>query len=105
MVELIEKYKYRLLQSLFDLDISSFQGVIANMTPLLKITAFMTEFKLENITWDLSCPDSNHMENGFHLLLPWFDTYELCIAPEWDDIALDINGHSLLLCAILYKPP
>jgi hypothetical protein len=66
----------------------------------------MTELRLENINWDPLSSKCNHMENGAHLILPLSEyTIDLCIAPEWDDAALDLTGHDLLPCAMLVQDP
>jgi hypothetical protein len=94
------------LQSLFKLGVEASQSITAETASLLRVTAFMTELRLENINWDPLSSKCNHMENGAHLILPLSEyTIDLCIAPEWDDAALDLTGHDLLPCAMLVQDP
>jgi hypothetical protein len=76
MLEASENDRWHPLESLLKITTEQFRSISASMSPLLKVNAIAAEFPVEYITWNVS----NHIAyNGFHLILSWSETCELCI--------------------------
>jgi hypothetical protein len=74
---------------------------MTDISPVLKLTAVVAEYRVQNMTASSLCWESESMDNGVHLVLPWYGFQELRILLEWDDVALDLAGHSSLSRAII----
>ena len=99
-INFIKNQQYHSLTSLLNLDSQSFRVITKNLSQYLSITAYTMEFTLEYVTWDPSHPKSVHMNDGFHLILPWAGSYEVCIRPYLHDVTLEFRKRSSMLCAV-----
>jgi hypothetical protein len=100
-IEIVCDNKFYSIDTLLDLDSSSFHKLTENMAHFLRITAKTVEVRLEYISWPASGPKNHHMSDGVHVILPGFGSYEACIAPFWDSNSLDLTKHKSVFCAIL----
>lgn len=99
MIEVLENDQWHPLESLLKIALDQFHNVTASTSPVLKVNAVAAEFTLEYVTWNGSHPSLN-LYKGFHLILPWSETHELCIEPRWDDATLDLENCGSLLCVV-----
>jgi hypothetical protein len=75
------------------------------LSQYLRITAYVIDFKLDDVNWSTS--DRNNMsrhavdeslKDGLHIVIPWFGGYRICVRPNWDDADLDVSERSTLTC-------
>ncbi|KAH7082748.1 hypothetical protein BKA63DRAFT_137383 [Paraphoma chrysanthemicola] len=69
----------------------------------LTLTAWTCDLNLENIVWTEADTKTHHTQNGIRVVLPWNESIDVCIRPDWDYEIPNINARSHVFCVLITR--